>query len=135
MKIINFLFYSLYKGFSTIKRENVRNEDIIYPFLGLLLSTNTIMLFFSLKFIFGKETFTSNVPNLLLKLFFAGTFFAWYFFCKKYYFKNKNDAKVIKYYSNRFPFSSNKFVFIGILYTLGTFISFIYFAAILSRIN
>lgn len=99
MKIINFLFYSLYKGFSTIKRENVRNEDIIYPFLGLLLSTNTIMLFFPLKFIFGKETFTSNVPNLLLKLFFAGTFFAWCFFCKKYYFKNKNDAKVIKYYS------------------------------------
>lgn len=130
MKIFEFLYYCLYRVFKLVKRVGVKDEYLAAKFYSILLSTNTIMLFFPLKFVIRKGVFTPFPYNLLIKIMLGSIFFIWYFICKNYFVKEENYIRIISSYENDY-----KPIVVGILYSIISFLSFITFAMILSRIN
>lgn len=65
-----FLYYCLYRVFALVKRVGEKDENLASLLYSLLLSTNTIMLFFPLKFIIPKGALTPFPYNIITKGFF-----------------------------------------------------------------
>ena len=132
--LFEFIYYCLYRLFSTIKRVGEKDENLASSFFSILLSTNTSMLFFALRYILPKGYFTPYPYNYLLKIIFVSPFIFWYLFCKSYFLKKENFIRIINHYEVKYSNRNSQMVLIGILYTLVTFISFICLAMILSRL-
>lgn len=133
--IFEFLYYCLYRIFALIKRVGEKDENLASLFYSILLSTNSIMIFFPLKFIIPKGTFTPPPYNVLIKIILGSVFFIWYFVCKYYFLKKENYIKIITHYENKYEGQNKRMALVGITYSLITFISFISLAMVLSRIN
>lgn len=131
MKLFDFLFYCLYRVFKLVKRVGERDENLASLFYSLLLSTNTIMLFFPLRYVFPKGYFNTFFSNLVLKVALGSIIIIYYFLCKSYFLQKGNDERIIRLYENQY--SNSKAVVIGITYSLLTFISFITSAYVMSN--
>src|SRR5690606_8178021 len=100
------------------------DENLAAEFNSALLSTHTIMLFFSLRYIFPKG-YLANFPyNIILNSTMASVFVIWYFLCKKYFIKKKNYIRIINKYEEKYPDKKIEMALIGIAYSLFTFLSF-----------
>ena len=128
-----FLYYCLYRVFALIKRVGEKDENLASLLYSLLLSTNTIMFFFPLKFIIPKGALTPFPYNVITKGIFIAIFFVWYFACKHYFLKMENYLRIISHYEERFPGKRKQMALIGIAYFLLTPLTFIVLATWLSR--
>jgi len=125
MKIVDFLFYSLYKIFNLIKRNGVRDEDLAASFFSVLLFINSLMLIIACIFTFDITFQNSTEFKLVSIVLSISIFIASSRFCKNYFIKDKNDEKIISRYNMKYPREKKLFVLLGILYATFTFISFI----------
>lgn len=121
--------------FALIKRVGEKDENLASLFYSILLSTNTIAIFFPLKFIIPKEALTPYPYNVLLKVVLASVFFMWYFICKYYFLNRENYIRIIAHYESKYESQNKRMALIGIMYSLISFISFISLAMFLSRVN
>lgn len=127
-----FLYYCLYRVFTLVKRVGEKDENLASSIYAVLLSTNTIVLLFPLKFIIPKGSLTPFPYNFLTKAFFFVIFFIWYFICKNYFLKKENYIRIISHYEERFPTKKKQMALIGIAYFLLTPLIFIILAMWLS---
>jgi hypothetical protein len=132
-RAFEFLYYCLYRVFALVKRVGEKDENLASSFYAILLSTNTIVLFFPLKFIIPKGALTPFPYNVLTKVIFIAIFFVWYFICKYYFLKKENYLRIISFYENEYEGRNTQMAIIGTLYSLFTFSSFIGLAMWLSR--
>ena len=135
INVFEFLYYSLYRVFKLVKRVGERDENLASSFFSILLSTNTIAVFFPLKFIIAKGTFTPYPYNVLIKVMFAFVFFIWYFICKYYFIKKENYIRIIEHYESKYPDKKVQMAIIGIVYFILTPLTFISLAMWLSGIE
>ncbi len=133
IKLFDFLYYCLYRMFALFKRVGEKDENLTSSFFSILLTTNTIMLFFPLKFIIPKGFFNSSPLSFFLKIIFIGIFICWYLICKAYFLKNENYKRIISLYDKKYVDVKINIPLLGILYAVCTFISFICLAVILSH--
>ena len=131
--LFNFLYYCIFRVFKLVKRAGVKDENLASYFFSILLSTNTIMIFFSLKFIIPKGFFTFNPYNLILKTILIAIFFGWYFICKNYFIKKEKSIGIINFYREKT--NSKKSVCIGVLYIFFSFFMFATSGYLLSRVS
>lgn len=135
MKMINFLYYTLSRAFYEYseKKEKVPNGASLL--LTLLLSINTLMLTFSLKFIIPKGALTLFPYNIMIRVIFGSIFFLWYFFCRRFYVKKGNYIWIIEKYDKKYKERIKEIRYIGFLYTFLTPLCFIILAFFISRIE
>lgn len=133
IKVFDFLYYCLYRMFKLVKREGVKDENLAANFYPILLWTNTIMFTFPVRFFIPKGFFNPPLLNYSLRFFFLAIFIGWYFLCRQYFMKSGRYVEIFDYYKAQE--GSRKFAMIGIVYSLGTFISFITIAMWISRIQ
>ncbi|TPG40866.1 hypothetical protein EAH81_11025 [Flavobacterium pectinovorum] len=110
--------------FASIKREGEKDENLASIFFSVLLSTNSLMIFFLLKYIFPKGYFSLFPYNIILKLMIGSVFLVWYFICNHYLLKRKNYKRIISFYENIYKEHNKKIAWIGVLYSLATFLVF-----------
>lgn len=135
MKVFKFLYYCLYRMFALVKRVGEKDENLASSFYAILLSTNTIIFFFPLKFIIPNGFFTLYSYNILIKIMFVSIFFIWYFTCKKYFLKKGNYIKIISHYEEKYIDRKIQMAIIGIVYSILTPLIFISLAIWLSKIE
>jgi len=135
MMMFEFLYYCLYRMFALIKRVGEKDENLASLFYSILLSTNTGLILFVLRYIVPKGFFLQYPYNVLPKLMYVSILFIWYFVCKFYFLKKENYIRIIDHYENKYESQNKRMALIGITYSLITFISFISLAMFLSRIN
>lgn len=127
MKLIfELLYYCLYRMFSTVKRVNERNENLASLFFSVLISTNTIMLTFPIKFLIKKGALDSYLIKLLPFSIIAIIFLFWYYYCDYYFLKKGRYIEVVKIYEKKY--NNFQFAFLGIFYAVVSFVSFFFFA-------
>lgn len=126
MTIFDFLYYCIYRLFKLMKRTGVSDEYLAARFYSILLSTNSLMLFFLLRFTSLKYYFKIYPYNYLLKILMLLVFVFWYFFNKIYFFKKTNYLRIINHYEIKKKYLS--FAIIGIIYSIITFAFFIILA-------
>jgi len=135
IKIFEYLYYCQYRMFALVKRIGENDENLASLFYSLLLSTNTGMALFVIRYIIPKDFFLQNPSfNAYVKLIYASVLFIWYFICKRYFIINENFIRIASFYENKYSGRNNQMALIGILYALFTFSSFIGLAMWLSRI-
>ena len=134
IQVFEFLYYSLYRIFSLVKRSVEKDENLASSFFSILLSTNTGMILFVLRHVVPKGFFMQYPYDIILKLMYGSVFFIWYFTCKYYFLKKENYLKIISFYENKYTGKNKQMVLIGISYSIFTFLSFIGLAMWLSRI-
>ena len=134
MKPINFLYYILFRTMYqySVKKEMMPNGTSLL--LTMLLSTNTLMITFPLKFIITKGSLTLFPYNIIIKLILCSIFFIWYFIFKYYFIKNGNYVWIIEKYDAKYAGRIKLIRIMGFLYLILTPISFIVFAIIISHI-
>lgn len=128
----DFLFYCLYRMFSALRKSNrVENsasiesiESLTTWVYTLLLSTNTIMLLFPLKFIIPEGSLDPPLLKYSVQILLASVFVGWYFFCRNYFLNNGHYREIDSRYDESNG-NSRKPLTIGIVYSLLTPISFI----------
>lgn len=135
IKTFEFLYYCQYRMFALIKRVGEKDENLASFFYSILLSTQSLMFLFFLRFIFPKDFFTNNTYGIILKISLVAVFFIWYFFCRYYFLKKENYKRIIMLYEGKYPNKNSKPALIGIFYALLTFISFPVLAAVLSKLG
>ncbi len=133
INVFEFVYYCLYRVFTLVKRVGEKDENLASSIYSVLLSTNTIVLFFPLKFIIPKGALTPFPYNILTKVSFFIVFFVWYFICKYYFLKKENYIRIISHYEERFLGKKKQMALIGIAYFLLTPLIFIVLATWLSR--
>ncbi|MFZ4456438.1 MAG: hypothetical protein ACOYOT_09475 [Bacteroidales bacterium] len=133
-KSFEFLYYCLYRMFTLIKRVGEKDENLASSFFSILLSTTTITLFFPLRFIIPKGFFTPRPYDVLIKITLGSIFIIWYFICKYYFLKKENHVRIIASYEEIYLGKNKSMALLGIIYSLVTFVSFIFFAIWVSRI-
>lgn len=121
--------------FALIKRVGEKDENLASFFYSVLLSTQSLMFLFFLRFIITKGFFEHNPYNIILRVSLISVFFIWYFFCKYYFLKKENYKRIIILYEEKYPNKNSKMALIGIFYALLTFISFPVLAAVLSKLG
>lgn len=131
INIFNILFYCLYRIFKLTKRVDVKDEDLTSSFFSILLSTNTLMVLFTLSHIFKFFLSNSIRDVVIVKIILGAIFFMWYYICKRYFKKYSN--RIINQFEIKYSNKNKEMVFIGIFYTLITFSSFIGLALFFSR--
>ena len=129
-----FLYYCLYRMFALIKRVGEKDENLASSFFSILLSTNTIVLCFSLKFVIPKGFFTPYPYNILIKIVLGSVFVMWYFFCKYFFLKKENYKRIIISYEKKYLGRNKSMALLGIIYSLVTFSSFISLAMWISKL-
>jgi hypothetical protein len=133
IRSFDFLFYSLYRMFKLVKREGVKDEDLASYFYSVLLWTNMGMFLFLFRFVIPKGFFDPPWLKYSMMSIVISASFGWYFFCRHYFMKSGRYLKIFDHYKAQE--GSRKFALIGIVYSLGTFISFISVAYWISRIK
>lgn len=128
IKLFDFLYFCLYRMFKLLKRVEEKDENSTAIFYSLLLSTNSILLFFPFRFVIEKGFFDPPLLNFLLKLVLISIFIGWYFFCNSYFIKTKYYLKIFERYDK--AENEKKRAIVGIIYSLVTFISFISIASL-----
>src|SRR5437868_111906 len=101
-RIFDFLYYCLYRVFKLVKRVGEKDENLASLFYSILLSTNTLMILFFLKFLIPKYLLSKDPHNILLKLISSSVFFIWYFYCKHYFLNKRNYLEVINIYEKKY---------------------------------
>ncbi|SNR46913.1 hypothetical protein SAMN04487979_10721 [Flavobacterium sp. ov086] len=124
MRIFDFLFYCLYRMFASIKRVGEKDENLASIFFSVLLSTHSLMIFFLTRYIFPKGYFSLFPYNIILKLLIGSVFLIWYFICNHYFLKNENYIRIVSFYENIYKEQNRKIAWIGVLYSLATFLVF-----------
>ena len=119
--------------FALIKRVGEKDENLASSFYSVLLSTNTGMLLFVLRYVVPIGFFLQFPHNLLLKMFFISILITWNYICKKYFLKKENHLKIVAFYEIKYEGRNMQMALIGIVYSLFTFSSFIGLAMWLSR--
>jgi len=99
MKILNFLYYSLYTLSKSIKREKAIDHIIACNFLSMMVSTNIFMIATTIKFF--KIEF-SNAGLFFFNVFFFSIFIINYLLFKKYFIKKKNNIWIIKIHEQKY---------------------------------
>ena len=135
MRIFDFLYYCLYRIFNSIKRAEFKDEKLTCILYSILLSTNTIILFSTLKFVIPKGMFNNFYMNVLLKLLLIIVFLVFYLFCNNYFIVKNNWIRIITSYDDKYFSRVNYIIWIGIIYPIFTFGSFIGIAILFSRIK
>lgn len=128
MIVFDFLFYCLYRMFKLIKRNGIKDEELASSFYPILLSTNTMLIFFLLRYTDLSKVFLVPPFAYFLLIFLVLIFVIWNIVCKKYLVKKGNNIKIIQFYENKYTGSNNKMAFFGVLYTIMTFLIFIVLA-------
>lgn len=123
MNLFKFLYFTTYSFFYKYSQKRELVPKATSKLLSLLLSTNTLMLFFFIRYTEGKNLFRIYPYNYFLKIIMLLIFVMWYFICDHYFIKKGKYEKIIEYYMNKYP--ENNFGIIGILYIIGTLVSFI----------
>lgn len=133
MRILNFLYYTLYRTFYqySAKKEMVPNGTSLL--LTMLVSTNIIMITFPLKFIITKGTFTPFPYNLIIRIILLSIFIINHFVFKSYFVKKENYVWIIEKYDSKYKIKWIRII--GFLYTILTPLSFIVLAIIISHIK
>jgi hypothetical protein len=135
INIYEFLYYSLYRVFKLVKRVGEKDENLASSFFSILLSTNTGMILFVLRYIVPKDLFLQHPSyNIFIKLMYVSILVIWYLICKNYFLKKENYLRIVSFYESKYEGRNNQMVIIGVLYSLITFSSFIGLAMWLSRI-
>lgn len=134
MRIIEFLYYCLFRMFALIKRKGERDENLAASFYAILLTTNLLMLSLPLKFVIPKGVLLAFPYSILIKTFILSCFFLMYHICKYFFLKKKHYLRVIPYYESKYEGKNKQLAFIGILYMVLTFGSFITLITWISRI-
>jgi TRAP-type mannitol/chloroaromatic compound transport system permease small subunit len=135
INVFEFLYYSLYRVFKLVKRVGEKDENLAASFFSILLSTNTGMILFVLRYIVPKDLFLHHPSyNIFIKLMYVSVFVIWYLICKNYFLKKENYLRIISFYESKYKGRNNQMVIIGVLYSLITFSIFIALAIWLSRI-
>lgn len=132
MKIINFLYYILFKALYQYsdKKEMVPNG--VNLLLTMLIATNSLMCTFPLKFVIPKGFL--HPYDGYVKLFLGSIFFIWFFILKKYFISDKNYVLIIEKYDEQYINSAKLIRFLGFLYIILTPTSFLFLAMFLSRL-
>jgi hypothetical protein len=132
MRILNFLYYILYRTFYqySAKKEMMPNGTSLL--LTMLLSTNIIMIIFPLKFIIPKGTLIPFPYNLIVRIILLSVFVINRYAFKSYFVKKENYVWIIDKYDSKYKDKIKWIKIIGFLYTILTPISFIVLAIIIS---
>lgn len=128
-----FLFYCLYRMFKVVKRQGVKDEDLAVLFYSMVLWTNFETLLFPLRFVIPKGYFDPPLLRYSLTTLHVSMIFVLYFFCRRYFIASRRYQRIFEYFEN--PKTNNRHAFIGIAYSLASFVSFIFFAMAISRIK
>ena len=135
INVFEFLYYSLYRVFKLVKRVGEKDENLASSFFSILLSTNTGMILFVLRYIVPKDLFLQHPSyNIFIKLMYVSILVIWYLICKNYFLKNENYLRIVSFYESKYEGRNYQMAKIGVLYSLLTFSSFIGLAMWLSRI-
>lgn len=135
INVFEFLYYSLYRVFNLVKRVGEKDENLASSFFSILISTNTGMILFVLRYIVPKDLFLHHPSyNIFIKLMYVLILVVWYFICKNYFLKKGNYLRIVSFYESKYEGRNNQMAIIGVLYSLFTFSSFIGLAMWLSRI-
>lgn len=121
--------------FALVKRVGEKDENLASQFYSILLSTNLIMLFFFLKFVFPPGLLSKNHLGILLKVFLLAVFVLVYYACKRYFLTKKNYERIIEKYQFQYHNKNKIIALTGAMYALFTFISFLSLAVFLSHIK
>lgn len=132
MKIIIFLYYTLFKALYkySVKKKMMPNGTSLL--LTMLLSTNTLMYTFPLKFVIPKGFLLPY--DAYVKLFLGSIFFIWYFILKRYFIEKKNYVWIIEKYDIKYKDRIKLIRIMGFIYLILTPISFLFLAIIISRL-
>jgi hypothetical protein len=122
-KLFEFLYYCLYKMFALIKRVGEKDENLASFFYSILLSTKTILLFFFLRYTAAKNILLHY--DRIFKISMLMIFVIWYFVCKYYFIKKENYKKIVNFYEEEYKGKNKKMAFLGIVYSICTFLLFI----------
>lgn len=126
VNILGFLYYCQYGVFALIKRVGEKDENLASLLYSLLLSTNTIVFLFPLKFTIPKGALNPFPYNILKKAIFIAIFFVWCFLCKHYFLKKENYDSIITLYEKKFLGKKKQISQIGITYFLLSLLTFIF---------
>jgi hypothetical protein len=132
IQIFEFIYYCLYRMFALIKRVGEKDEILASSFFSILLTTNTIIFLFPLKFLIPKGIFTPHPYDILIKLILGSVFGIWYLICNNYLLKRENYLRIVSFYESKYEGRNNQMALIGVLYSLLTFSIFIGLAMWLS---
>lgn len=125
MIVFDFLFYSLFKVFNSIKRVGVRDEDLAATFFPILLTINSLMILIIIQSIMSYKFENIQSVKIGIYIISISLFIGWNRLCKIYFTKHKNDQRIISMLDLKYSNGKNFFMMIGIFYTLLTFIGFI----------
>lgn len=130
MKIINFLYYTIYRVFKLFPRKGFSDHKEACTFFSVLLSTNIITtLIFSLRFLGIK---VDKQYNLIGKLVMLVIFVVGYLICKYYYVNRDNYKKIIAHFEEK-KRSQILYPVLGIGYMLATFSGFLLLAMYINK--
>lgn len=135
IKLFEFLYYSLYRVFKLVKRVGEKDENLASSFFSILLSTNTGMILFVLRYVVPKDLLLQHSScNISIRLMYVSILVIWYLICKNYFLKKENYLRIVSFYESKYEGRNNQMAIAGVLYSLFTFSSFISLAMWLSRI-
>lgn len=118
MKLLNFLYYSVYRVFALIPRKEPIDHILAATFFSLLFSTNLITLLIlgkSLGLDYGRYDF---------RLFLILIFVTIYIIFRWYYIRSGNYKKIIEAGDRRFFLVKYRISMFGIAYLFLTFLGF-----------
>ena len=135
MRTFEFLYYCLYRMFNLVPRQGAKDENLASSFFSILLTTNTVMVLFILRYILPTRYLISSSFSNVLKIMLFSLFIIWYFLCKYYFLREKKFEKIIEKLEKKYIGKNKLIAILGMMYTICTFIGFIVLAMWLSRLS
>ncbi len=120
MKILNLLYYIVYKVFKLIPRREPIDHVLASSFLAILLTTNI----FTGLFLSGFAHYLINQCNVKSHWLVILIFIGCYFLNNWYFIKTENYKRIINIYDEKFKNQLLIVVAVGIIYIIGTFLGF-----------
>lgn len=122
MRVINFLYYIVYRVFKLIPRREPIDHELASSFCAGLFWTNILTIFIGC---FRALGFTiESLNSTFVKVFLISIFILIYFLNKWYFLKRNNYKEIITKYDIEYkPY----FIFIsilGVIYSIGSFLAF-----------
>jgi hypothetical protein len=133
MRIIDFLYYILYRAFYQYSGKKEKMPSGTSLLLTLLSSTNTILLLaIVLKFGINKGYLFPYYNHI--KVFFGSIFLILYFSFKRYFIKENNYVRIVAKYDTKYKNRIKLIRFAGFLYLILTPLSLIMIAILIGRL-
>lgn len=122
--VFDFLYYCLYRVFALVKRGGEKDEVLASSFYAILLSTNTLSAFLTLRSVLPLHL----INAYLLRGSFFMVFVIWYFACKNYFLTKGYYRRIVSCYEEKYPSKKTQAALLGIVYFLLSASTFILLA-------